>query len=335
MLKDKIKKIYAFIFSNARKLCQGIAHLAVSWPKAFACVVILLIASYYPLGGMMIEKIDKSTDYEPKIKAEGQSATVETMAYLINREVNEHMWTANLPVFFPSYFLDNMPNYQKGIISALAQTTKAIKGGLECEDDSLLNKKITDAHGLLKYSGDVWLFAPDNKLKIAPSSASQYRKARKYLRDFNNLLAEEDCLWLKNAQNLQKLLNVIKKDMYKSAGKLENQVAEHSSDFVDTQADDLFYFYQGKIYAYMLVLKAWGIDFKQVLVESGQYQNWTKAILALENGVELSPMMVKNGELNSSVSANHLMFLGYYIVRAENLLNRIDDAMKGVQNNAD
>ena len=84
-----------------------------------------------------------------------------------------------------------------------------------------------------------------------------------------------------------------------------------------------------------MIMKAWGRDFKQVLLDSGQYENWTRVMRALENGVELSPAVVRNGELDSGFAANHLVSLGYYMLRAASLLDKIGDATKGVTVNAD
>ncbi len=327
MLKTRVVNIFQYLKKALQKVWRGVSHLAVSWPKAFAGVIVLLLALYYPLGGSLMEKIDKNTAYEAAVVSEDQSAAVETMAFLINREVNDHIWSANLPLFLPAY--------QNGIVGALSKTASVIAKETECTDDGRAKHAAATAAELLKYPGNVWLFAADNKLKIAPSSASQYRKARKQLRDFNRLLPDGECRWEKSAANLRRFVTTVQKDLQRSVGRLEVQVAEHSSDWVDTGADDLFYFNQGKAYGYLMIMKAWGRDFKQVLLDSGQYENWTRVMRALENGVELSPAVVRNGELDSGFAANHLVSLGYYMLRAASLLDKIGDATKGVTVNAD
>ena len=142
------------------------------------------------------------------------------MRFLINREVNENLWTANLPPFFPSYFLDNMPNYQQVIVSALAVTAAVIGEETQCPENGREKAVMNGAAELLKYPGNVWLFAPDNKLKIAPSSASQYRKARKLLRDYNRLLPAGRCFWARDYVNMRGLIKAVKRDLYKTAEKL-------------------------------------------------------------------------------------------------------------------
>lgn len=335
MFKTTVVNTGLYLKKGLKMIWRGISHLAVSWPKAFAAAVALLILSYYPLGGLLSENIDKTPDYNLTRESEQQSLTVETMVFLVNREVNEHLWTANLPLFFPSYFLDNMPNYQNGIISALAATATVIGEETQCPENGREKALMTGAAELLKYPGNVWLFAPDNKLKIAPSSASQYRKARKLLRDYNRLLPAGQCFWARDNANMRRFIAAVRRDLYKTADRLEVQIAEHSSDWIDLKADDLFYYSQGKIYAYMLIMKAWGTDFKDVLLDSGQYENWTKVIRALEDGVSLSPAVVRNGELNSGMAANHPVALGYYMLRAAGLLEQINYAMKGVSFDAD
>ena len=42
-------------------------------------------------------------------------------ADLIYRETEQNSWVANNPFFLPGYMLDNMPNFQKGIIYAIGR----------------------------------------------------------------------------------------------------------------------------------------------------------------------------------------------------------------------
>ena len=220
MFKTTLVRAGTYLKKGLQTLWRGISHLAVSWPKAFAAAVALLVLSYYPLGGLLSENIDRTPDYNLTRESEQQSLTVETMRFLINREVNENLWTANLPPFFPSYFLDNMPNYQQGIVSALAVTAAVIGEETQCPENGREKAVMNGAAELLKYPGNVWLFAPDNKLKIAPSSASQYRKARKLLRDYNRLLPAGRCFWARDYVNMRGLIKAVKRDLYKTAEKL-------------------------------------------------------------------------------------------------------------------
>ena len=300
--------------------------LVKSWSKTIVFVLIAVSLLYYPLGGAMIEAIDKTLGYDIRVDA-GKSVTLEATSFLIDREVNQHIWTPNLPLFFPSYFLDNMPAFQTGIIKATAVLTKPIVAQINCIEDKKEGKYLQEASELLLYPTDVWLFAHNNKLKIAPSSSTQYRKARKKIMDFNKAFKVNTCIWDKTPANLAAILSKIEKDLIKSAISIETQVNEMSSGFIDMNADNLFYKNQGKVYAYAILLKALGQDYKQVLIDKNLYQDWTKLIKSLEDAVEISPKVVINNSLDSGFSANHLIVLGYYIVKAENILIKLNSSL--------
>ena len=76
------------------------------------------------------------------------------------------------------------------------------------------------------------------------------------------------------------------------------------------------------------MLKALGHDYKDLLVSEGLYQEWTTAAKALENSIELSPSIVRNGDINSQFSANHLMSMAYYLAKAEVSLEKISNQLK-------
>lgn len=331
MLKNYARKIWLPVKNGLAKIWRGICRLAHSWPKLFAGGVLLLVFLYYPLGGWLSEKIDRTEDYELAPEAAGTSPTLEMMAFLVDREVNEHIWIANLPLFFPSYFLDNMPNFQTGIIEALANAGRLLAPQMQCEAGTKEQNYMADAAKLLSYPGNVWLFAPDNKLKTAPSSSNQYRKGRKLLRELNGAFAGEKCFWYKTPQNLTAVVEGIAKDLAKTSEKLEQQINEGNAEWIDYRADDAFYNAEGRAYAYFQLLKSLGKDYKQVLVGEKVYADWTKAINALQNAVAIRPSVVRNSSLNAVWNANHLASLAYYLQKAENVLLKINIALEGAK----
>lgn len=332
MLKTKIRKFYQYFYQYFKKLTilvkDYVIYVFNSWPKAVIGALVLAVLLYYPLGGALVEKIDRDTNYVQSAETKS-SSTISIMNQLVNREVNQHSWTANLPLFFPSYFLDNMPNYQMGMVEAIAVVAGPVSKQIQCAEGSKANSFMTTAAELLDYPGNVWIFAPENRLKIAPSSSSQYRKARKRLNDTNEALENEVCFWHKNPQNLADIISKIQKDLNKASESLEKQINEESQSWFDTSSDDVFYNSQGKAYSYLMILKALSQDYKEVILANNLYQDWTKAIRALENAVDINPQMVRNGELNSSFASNHLISLGYYIAKAQNILIVIDNTLIG------
>ena len=308
------------------RLFQSLITFLRSWWRLLVIAFAAFIILYYPLGSYLTQNIDTSVNYEITPPLPEQSATVETMAFLINREVNDHLWTPNLPFFFPAYFLDNMPAFQSGIINAIRTIASAFARCLSPDTiSSPADVSLQNAAKLLKYPGNVWMFAPGSTLKPAPSSSKQYRKARRQLLNYNTAIAEKQLTFSRSAQDLEYFLIQIAADLNRSTVEIENQIREHSSSWFDTKADNIFFYNQGKGYAWYLLIKALGNDYKNIIVETGEYENWTRLLKALEEASSLSPSLIRNAELNSSLAPNHLSYLGFYLQKAENITRQIAD----------
>ena len=126
MVKDKLKSFVSALWmgiKNSHKVyesfVQTLTFFIKSWWHLLLIALVFVVGLYYPLGAYFIHDIDKNPNYEVKPLDKTQSAAVETLAFVINREVNDKMWTPNLPFFFPSYFLDDMPNFQLGMMDAV------------------------------------------------------------------------------------------------------------------------------------------------------------------------------------------------------------------------
>lgn len=128
-----------------------------------------------------MNKIDTTTDYEINTPP-SQSATVEMMSFLIKREVSDKMWTPNLPFIFPSYVLDNMPNFQLGLMSAVSNVSSSFAAKV---DQTIAPEKelpLKTAAELLKYPGTIWMFSPQNKLlRFLPPTPSTKKPANSWL----------------------------------------------------------------------------------------------------------------------------------------------------------
>ncbi len=327
MFKIYWNKIINLIIIIFQKTKDAIKYMATSSPKTMLWILFAFVVLYYPLGGAWLENIDKNTQYKQEIKAHKGSKTIQSMSFLIKRETSEYVWASNLPLIFPSYFLDNMPNYQTGIIKTIAQTANSLKNQITCPDATKEQKKISKAAKLLAYPPNIWLFSPNSKLKIAPSSVSQYRKAQKELKDTNHNIAQDICIWDKSANNLSSSILSLSSGLSKAYLDIESQIYEGGSSIVDTKADNLFYNAQGQAYGAIIMLKSLGEDYKELLVEKNIYQDWTVAINALQNAVDLSPIIVKNGDVSSQFATNHLIALAYYLAKTEVVLIKISNQL--------
>ena len=327
-MKPYVKKTLQAVKTTYVKAVELIKGAFNTWPKAFLGVVAALIIGYYPLGGKVSERIDRTEDYDFSSVPEKQLQGIEAISFLIDREVNQHIWTPNLPFFFPAYSLDNMPNFQIGIIRGVKNVVFGLSKQVKCAENQKAATYLSDAAKLLAYPERVWLVSPNNKLKMAASSTSQYRKARKKLKNFNQALNNEECFWVRNEKSLYLINQQVIKGLKTARRQLENQIREGNNSWFDTKADDVFYLNQGRLYAYMITLKKIGRDYKQVLMADNLYQDWTAAIRALQNGAEINPDVVLNGKTNGTFMANHLMSLGFYATKTENVLMKINARLK-------
>ena len=291
---------------------------------------LLLIVCYYIIGMIWVHKIDDDLKFIPadRDKTAGGSHAVEVAAGLIDREININRWTANDPFFMPAALLDNMPNYQQGIISALARF------GFELTDQigrtrgsSQTDKDLQDAAGLLQYSGTVWSWDPTVSLLPTASSEKQYEKARKALISYNQRLAEGRAVFEKRGDNLQATLDRIALDIGSSTAVIDKHIAENSGAYIDFQADDLFYGFKGQAYAYYMILSALSQDYESLIRERELGNAWGQMLESFRSIVELDPYVISNAQTDGQLFPNHLAVQGFYILRARTQLREISNIL--------
>ena len=331
-MRHKLITLLAIIKTNFEKylnICKAyIQKHTGDFSEISFNIIIICIAGflllYYPIGAWMTEKIDRNTNIEISTSNPNESLTISAISYLINQQVNDKIWTPNLPFFFPAAILDNMPNYQLGMIDGISKFTNAFEKGI---DKDVPNKEnispVYKAAVLLRYPGTVWMFSPNNKIKPVPSAASQYRKARRQLIKYNETLAENKISLKKNLPDLVAVLKKVNLSLAQSNNQISSQIRESSSDWIDWSADDIFYYNQGKTYAYAILLKALGQDYKEIIVKHNQYQNWVSLTKALERACQIQPSVICNGELSSITAPNHLAYLNGHILRARYAIEKI------------
>lgn len=296
-----------------------------------AGTLVLLLILYYPVGMLWWHTIndDLSFDVSADSLQPGQSRAVAVAAGLIDREVNKSGWVANNPFFTPSAMLDNMPAYQQGIISALARFSFELADQIgRTRGSSEIDADLKNASGLLQYSGTVWVWDPSVSLAPTATSEEQYEKARKALENYNRRLADGKAVFERRGDNLLATMERIALDLGSSSAVLERHVAEHSSDFVDFQADDMFYNVKGQTYAYYVVLRALGGDFENVLRERELAGVYAQMLNSLHEAAALDPWVVTNGAPDGLFPNSHLAAQGFYLLRARTQLREISDILR-------
>ena len=293
----------------------------------FAAVVVLLLL-YYPVGMIWISKVDDNPNFDTGPVDDGASYAVATAAALIDREVDRNGWPANDPFFYPGAALDNMPNYQTGIIAALSRFAVDMTDQIgRTRGSSQADPDLDKAAGLLKYSPRVWIFDPSTSWAPTASSESQYRAARRALLAYNEKLAANQAVFERRADNLLSTLDRFAADLGSASAILDQQIRDHSGDFVDFHADDVFYNAKGKLYAYAMLFRALGKDFSKVIADKDLKSAWDQTTASLMEGATLKPLVVINGRPDGLFLPNHLAVEGFYLLRARTQLREITNIL--------
>lgn len=293
---------------------------------ALAVVAVL----YYPIGMALIHRISDDMSYAP-VEAEvpaGASFAVAAAAGLIEREVDTVRWVANDPWFLPGAALDNMPNFQQGIVAALARFAFELTDQIgRTRGSSQTDKDLQEAAGLLQYSGTKWVF--DFSTSIAPTATSeaQYRKARRALLSYNKRLAEGDAVFERRADNLMATLDRMALDLGSSSAAIDKQIGKYGGGLFDFQADDLYYSVKGQLYAYTILIRELGRDFGKIIVERELTKAWSLMMASFEHAASLDPLVIVNGAPDGQMVPSHLASQGFYLLRARTQLREITNIL--------
>ena len=318
------------LMGQARRLLPDMSGMRLRTAGGIGGALVVAALLYYPLGMLITSHIDDDTAFEApaELTAGGGSRAVAMAIALINREVNENRWVANDPFLLPPAALDNMPNYQQGIISALARFAFELTDQIgRTRGTSQTDKDLQEAAGQLQYAGNIWVFDLSTSLAPTTTSEARYRKAARSLANYNQRLANGNAVFERRADNLMATLDRFALDMGASSATLDRQITEHSGDLFDTTADDVFYGIKGQSYAYYLIIRELGLDYAKVLNERELTNAWAKMLESLRHAAELSPLIVTNGGPDAQAVPSHLAAQGFYLLRARTKIREITNIL--------
>lgn len=293
-----------------------------------AGLIVVFLALYYPVGALLVHRIDDDPNFAPAEVPQGASHAVAMAAALIEREVGDHAWPGNDPWFFPGSILDNMPNYQQGIIQALRRFSLEMTDQIgRARGSSQADADLDRARSLLGYEGNIWVW--DFSVSWWPTAPSdqQYMSARDALLSYNRRLAAGSAVFDRRSDNLLATLDRIGKDLGSASAGLEQRVESHAGAWIDTEADDRFYRTKGELYGYALLLRELGKDFEPVLQERALQKLWNEMLGNLAEAASLRPWVVTNGAPDGQVLPNHLVAQGFFLLRARAQIYEISDVL--------
>jgi hypothetical protein len=294
--------------------------------KWLALAILAVLLLYYPVGMLVVHKINDDPEFTAGDVPQGQSRAVALAAALIQREVEGTSWPANDPFFLPGAALDNMPNFQHGIQQALARFATEMADQLgRSRGSASADPDLLEARGLLNYAHDVWYVS---SASLAANSETQYLKAMVKLQNYNTRLAAGRAAFEPRADNLMSTLDRIGKDLGAASNAIDLEIDLYAGDWYDLNADNVFYYNKGLLYANALLLRDLGTDFKSVLDERGAGTVWKRMVDSMIEGASLQPLIVINGTPNALVEPNHLTAQGFYLLRARTQLEEITDILQ-------
>ena len=247
---------------------------------------------------------------------------------LIGRETQQTTWVANKPWFFPSSMLDNMPNFQIGLMYALSRFAIEMTDVLgRTRGSSQVDPDLDKASGLLKYDGRIWIWEPSTSLLPTASAEKQYISAEKSLWHYNEQLNEGRAVFERRADNLISFIERVTADLGSASAALDAQANASNAGWFDTKADDVFYATKGRLYGYYMLLRELGVDFKDVLAEKKAEPAWQQMLGSLRTGAAMDPLIVSNGAADGLFVPSHLEVLGFYLLRARTQLKEVSNIL--------
>ena len=232
----------------------------------------------------------------------------------------------------PGIFLDNIPNWEYGVMVQVRDLSKALRDGFSrSQSQSQEDPALAQAEPNLNFGLDSWIF---------PSSESEYRSGVKYLEDYLERLQDEDqfnAQFFARADNLERWLATVENRLGNLSQKLSASVGQRriNTDLAgDAEArqstaapselkvktpwleiDNVFYEARGSTWALIQFLKAVETDFAPVLQKKNAEISLQQIIRELEATQEPTFPVVLNGG-GFGLFANHSLVMASYISRA-------------------
>ncbi len=284
-----------------------------------------LVFFAYILIGMPIQhRIDTETDLDRLVDRSRPIQSVEVVMALIRREARDHNWTPNDPFFVPGFWLDNMPNFQRGMMGAVSRFTFELRDQLGRQrGSSASDADLETAAGNLAIEADRWVIDFSSSWLPTRPSDGFYREGAARLQAYSERFASGEAVFDRRADNLLATLDRVALDLGASSAALDDYIARNAGGIgPDVGVDNLFYRVKGQVYAYVMILKALRRDFAKIIAEKELDPMMDALIASLEKAARLDPWLVTNGAIDG-LWANHLSIQGFYLLRARTQLREV------------
>lgn len=271
-------------------------HLLKS-KKLYLLLAILITISYSVVGYLQSQKPDL-----PKVV---EGPTGHAYVAMLHDEMDAQLsgfggWLPNDLWLTPGWVIDNMPNFQLGVLQVSRHSARVLRDNLTRQRTSDAVHKQTD----LAYTG----LANDPYKWAFPSAEGRFSNSNEALLAFQADLGKGGNFFPR-ADNLIQLLEIYVSELGAVTTQLLN--ARDSSQVAWTEIDNNFYYAQGVGWALLGMMQAVERDFAGVIRDKNAGEIVTLIIEALEES-QFEPIIVTNGGKNG-VLANHSNNLKVYL----------------------
>lgn len=236
-------------------------------------------------------------------------------------------------LFPPGVWLDNMPNWEYGVLVQVRDLSRAMRQTLSrSQSQSTEDVDLVEMEPRFNFNSDSW---------ILPSSESEYRAGLRYARSYFRRLSDENApgaQFYARSDNLRDWLATVDTRLGSLSQRLSASVgqvrlntdlagdaqatqstATPSEQVVRTpwnEIDDVFFEARGTAWALIHFLKAMEVDFADVLRKKNAQVSLQQIIRELEGTQDqLWSPMILNGS-GFGPLANHSLVMASYISRA-------------------
>jgi len=299
------------------------------WKPVVLALLVLIVVGL-PVGMLATHKIDNDPAFavnEAEMRP-AESRAIAMATALIDREVNQNRWVANDPWFLPGHWLDNMPNFQMGMLAAISRFTVEMRDQVGRErGTSQDDVDLREAAGRLQFPGDKWIIDLSTSLWPQATSEEHFRAARRHLLAYNARLADGRAIFERRSDNLLALMDRLALDLGSSSAVLDQRISEEGGNPFDRRADDIFYSIKGQAYAYLLILRELEKDYGTLVKDRGVQQIWNNMLASLRHAAEMDPLVVMNGAPDGILFPSHLASQGFYILRARQQMREVANVL--------
>jgi len=247
--------------------------------------------------------------------------TAQTLQDMTNILLHKNGGYLSNDVLPPGVFMDNMPNWELGVLTQLRDFTKA------------LQQRIGRSPTQLREDNDLVVaesrFLFDNQSWIVPASETQYQEGMEHLHSYEYRLkssGDDRAVFLASGENLgywlamvELRLNSLSQRLSASVGPRRSDHDGISNDVIKTprlKVDDVFYEARGTTWALIHLLKAVQIDFADELKQKNATERLQQIIVELEETQQpIRSPIILNGS-GFGILTNHSLVMASYISRS-------------------